>query len=388
MKKMKKIVTLALLTLSLAAANAVEITQDNEFTLKISGRFDEGLVSMDHVGSANGNALVMVNSPRETSKILFEGTDKISSDLSAGFRFGQQINPAEGTNGESAATTNTNGLYNIDSHIWLSSKQLGTVKLGRQDSITYLASNMTDVNGGLNFGSSLSFWGDNTVISATGTRSGIQSLDGTFQISNEVRYDTPSIYGFRLSTMYVAGDVADSFNAGGKRAASLIYEGVPGLHAVVDQLVGYNSTGQKNARTTVAGGNYTWNKYRFAAGYNLFENPLKEGQEYGRYEEKSIGMAYRVRNDLEVVGAAYKLKDAAVSANNAEQLSLRTDYYLSKHFLTYIGWAEMINHGAMGMAPLAVGSFNIGTQNPSYTSVVTVPGETVHVLAVGIQLNY
>jgi predicted porin len=223
------------------------------------------------------------------------------------------------------------------------------------------------------------------------TKSGLVSMDGSNQISNVVRYETPTWQGLTLGGMWAPGGVAGDNSASSKYAATAVYKGIDHLTLVAGQIWLNDSTGVTTGRTRVLGGNYKFldDKAVLAAGYITLENPSKNGQANSEFTLKDITAKYYITPKFDISGGWYKLDDEVNSANSARQLSLVGNYNIVKNVDIYAGWAQMKNQGGLGLAPLAQGAMSYNSLSSSYSgSVVSQPGQTHDAVMVGMQIRF
>ena len=359
------------------------------------GWIDAGVAMGTHLGKANTTSSVFLSSPQKTSRVGLQGQGDMGDGVTAGFYLAQQIMPGDATNGSSAATGASNALLNLGAYGWISKDNWGKISLGRQDNIVFDAMGVMDTRGGLNFGSSYSFWFDNSMFGGTATsKSGLISLDGSSQLSNTVVYETPTWKGITVDTMWSFGNNPGSEDSSSKKAIAIYYRGIKDLILVAGQLQGNNSLGQDVARTSLIGGNYNWNdRLNLASGYIRMENPNGHGAEFTKYSLTEYSVKYWLTPKLDLTSGLYFLSDEIDSKNSATQLSLVANYQVKKSdgwsVSVYGGVAEMRNKGNIGLEPMAIGQMNynaIGTTYPN--AVVTVPGQVQDAVMVGLMVKF
>lgn len=175
--------------------------------------WDDGHESNAYVGD-NGNA---------NSRFGFKGKARISSDWSAGYTFEIQVTSGPSLNNVTQTNDNGGGLGVRHSYLYVQSKKLGKISLGRTstatDDISYKA-----FQGGLTAYEQAVFHYEAgfRLRSTTGTLltavdvghlcSSYNDNDGCFDSSarqNVIRYDSPSFAGFTLHAAWGEDDMGD-----------------------------------------------------------------------------------------------------------------------------------------------------------------------------------
>jgi len=390
---MKKLVLLFTMLLATSLAQAAVILQTNEATLELYGNLDSGILVADNLGTVKGTSVMLINSPKLTSKFGVKGAYELGNGTRAGFQFTHMIVPGDGTNGMAAGTGATNAAFNLASFTWLEDPVWGKVSLGRQNSVLYEGTKFLDTRYGTNFGSTLSFWSDSTMFGGTATsKTGVTSLSGSNQVSNAVRYDAPVFKDIKLSGMYVIGAVAGDIDASSRKILSVSYTGIDKLQVGVAGMVSESSAGIITARTIIYGANYkflTDDKATIAAGWIDLVNPsLADGSANKDFTLTTLTGKYQINPNLALTGGWYKFENNNVETDKATQLSLVADYSLSKSVGIYAGWAQVDNEGGMGVAPMGAGQFNLNSLSTTYPSLIKSAGETQTAVMAGMNISF
>jgi predicted porin len=407
---MKKfILTLALLASTVNLAHAVDATSrddssagsivylDNDRELKVWGRYDAAVMSVDNVGTANKRATVFLNGGEKTSILGFKFKERLEDGWETGVRYDSTVIPSDGSTGQSSATGAVGAFWSQYAYWYLSNPTYGKLTVGRADGVAYTINKMSDARPGANFGGVNTFWTDNSMFGGTATtKTGMQSLSGGNQVGGILRYDSPAFAGVNVSLGYQPGGVADNDTASTKYDYAVIYKpkgnALDGLQAGFAQHFGYSSAGVLNARTTIVGGNYIFldNKANIAGNYITYENPsLVKGTANSDFEQYSLSAKYFITPKWDVNAGWYKLTDNAVDANKATQWSLGTQYYLTKRIMAYADWAQVDNKGGFGFAPFGPGAGNLNSLSTYYSgAMVKNPGQNISAVMVGVQVEF
>lgn len=407
---MKKFVTIVLLLLSANlvyaqdvvtsredATTGLTVYQDPDRSLKIWARMDSGVMSIDHVGTANKSAVVWLNGGEKTSILGFKFNENLENGWTTGIRLDAQVMPSDGSVGNSAATGTAGNIWAQYAYWYLNNPIYGKLTVGRADAVAYTINKMSDARPGYNFGSALTFWTDNSAFGGSATtKTGFQSITGGNQVNSEIRYDSPTVAGAAVAFGWQPGNTAGGLDLGEKGAWNATYKPSEGLLEGLSVGVGQNyinsSAGKLVGRTTIVGGNYVFDDKRanIAAGYVKMENPsLDKTATFASYDMWEASAKYFITPKWDVNGGWYDLKDNNVHANGATQYAVGTQYYLTKRIMAYLDWARVDNKGNLGFAPYgpSTGSYNsLSTYYPQAT--VKVPGQKETAVLIGIQIEF
>lgn len=297
----------AIFTALALAAAAGHVQAQSAVTMY--GVLDSGLVMEG--GGKNGNVTRLSGGASAGSRLGFRGKEDLGGGMAALFVLESGINVDDGTLNAGG------GIFGRQAYVGLSGGY-GTVTMGRQYSLIYLAVN--EVADPFKTGSS---GRANNVLQMAGTR-----------INNAVRYTSPSYNGFSTNLQYAAGEVAGRSAAGRHLDAELAYAGgaLAGRvvystfnDAPVSALAPLNAT-----RTVTAMGSYLIAKtVKLHAGYAVNKNDVAmdsrdaiAGVTYLAGLNRFVASVIQ-HNDRTAVNA--DVDQYAVGAYHA--LSLRTELY-------------------------------------------------------------
>ena len=228
-----------------ASAHAGSITNNSPVELTIGGQLNRAFL---YVNDGEEGMYRHVDNENDSTRIFLNADGKINEDWSVGTQFIMLMrsNPSN----EMSATAESAGAGSFEeeaAEVYFTHKRLGTLWLGQGDTATNGISE-TDLSGTSVAG--YSSVGDLAggfafVTSATGARSSAtiggaaDNLDG-LDVADRIRYDSPEINGFHLSTSLLGNGIID---------AALYYSGdVSGI--TVEAAAGwYNGSGNTDAFT-------------------------------------------------------------------------------------------------------------------------------------------
>ena len=188
--------------------------------LEISGQVNRALLYADN---GDHEQLFNVDNDNSSSRVRWKGTARLNDDLSAGALIEVQIesNTSSGVSmGQNSSTFVGSGAFN-ERHItfWIDSKKMGRIWLGQGDTASngtsevdlagtqvVAYSGIGDMSGGICFDQALAGAKgpcDGPTIGSVWT-----NLDGLSR-NDRVRYDTPTIAGFKASASYIEADTWD-----------------------------------------------------------------------------------------------------------------------------------------------------------------------------------
>jgi predicted porin len=362
----------------------------SQSSVTIYGIIDAGFVTATNVGTVPGTATMITPGVMQTSRIGFRGVEDLGGGAKSGFVLETQLVPTDGSNGYGSGSGAGNQMFSRAAYLFLEKQEYGRMQLGRQLNLAYTTFNQMDTRGGINFGSSLDYWADGSSFGGTPTaKTGLSSLNGGNFLSNALRYDTPKIGGFRLGGQYITG--GSSMGESYSRLWNLVatYEATKNLNLVTGIFNGNNTSGVAVAQTWFAGGNYTYNRWKFATGYTSFENPNGNGAANTKFDLKQVSTRYTPNNKWSVSGGYYNLSDRINSNNGSQTMSLVGDYYLSKRTSLYAGVARSNNQGTSGFAAYGGGGANANSlATKQYPSVLSSGGLSQTAYTVGMMHTF
>ena len=354
----KSLISIAIL----GAMSNVAMAQSN---VVMYGIVDAGLTS--ERGGAAGNVTKVQSGVASASRIGFKGTEDLGSGLSAIFKLeaGVRIDDGSLDNGN-------NRLFNREAYVGLSSKEAGTLTIGRQYTPYY--ETLRDV-------------ADPFAAGYAGTAKNLFPVAGNMtRNDNAVVYKTPSLYGFAAAASYSLGETAGDSAAQRQLGASIGYGNGP-LNVSVAYNNRNNDTGtNKNnsiGHNTLVAANYDFQVVKvFAAfGQDKGQNsaPLNNTANSFGYAiapigsedstDALVGLTAPVGNGT--VMASYIRKNDKEARNaDASQWGVGYSYNLSKRTSTYVAFAKIKNKNGAGYtvgnnteAGTGDKAFNIGVKH-------------------------
>ena len=278
-----------------------------------------------------------------SSLIGFRGSEDLGGDLSAIFVLEAAMAPDTGFVGSASAASGTNpamnSFFNRLSYVGLSSKQLGTVKLGRGFTPTIQTLlNANVIRPSYNTGLT-------TTIAS-------QGLGNDFYNSNMIRYESPAFAGLSVQGHVAMGEVpigakgGDSYGLAGRYVQSFLT--FTGAHHVTKDQAGNQV---KWNAATVAG---EYGSARFTAGFNRMHVPqaLQSAapSTYRDSKMRLFGASYRVMDPL-TLSAQYSDVKYMASGSSSQQRVLSANYALSRRTSLYV-LAASVKSGAVGIAAI------------------------------------
>jgi outer membrane protein OmpU len=193
-KNRKNVLTLACLACACSAAHA----QDS---VTIYGLLNPGLTVFDNV--AGGHDTTMSDGVIQPSRLGFKGGEDLGGGMRSVFQLESGFNVKSGTLNQGGA------LFGRQAYVGLSSKDLGTLTLGRQYSFLY--DNFILMSNGLVTYNVYAFkMGD-----ADGT--------GSQRMNNAIKYVSPDWHHFQFGVMHALGEVPDSSKRQSSDSVGLTY---------------------------------------------------------------------------------------------------------------------------------------------------------------------
>jgi len=312
----------------------------------IYGTVDLGIVE-EHGGAA-GPVSKVTSGVGSASRLGFKGTEDLGGGLSSVFVLESGI---KADTGESDVA---GSIANRQAFVGLSSREYGTLTLGRQKTSLYKA---------------LGEVGDPFGLGYAGSSKNLFPLAGpNTRTSNTVAYNSPSVDGFSGEVTYSAGEQAGDATAGrqmggalaysnGQLNARLVYNNrnsdvaAPGTGAISHDL-GHNVLLAANYDFTLL---RTYFAYGQDRGYNSAVLPnLNNPYHYADAPKATtdstdllIGAAVPVGKAGTVL-VSYLRKDDKQFNQDASQFGIGYTYALSKRTSTYLAYAHIRNQNGAG----------------------------------------
>nr|WP_244099072.1 porin [Burkholderia ambifaria] len=153
-------------------------------------------------------------------------------------------------------------------------------------------------------------------------------------VANSVKYQSPSLYGFRMGAMYGFGGVPGSMGSGNSVSAGLNYDhGAFGAAAAFTEVKYLQPGGpQVGIRNWGVGARYDFGRLAM----NALVTTVRNGANGGAIAQGELGATFLVTPALQL-GASYLYMkgNAYLENNHAHQLSASVDYFLSKRTTVY-----------------------------------------------------
>jgi predicted porin len=296
-----------------------------------------------------------------------------------------QINPADGTQGTSSGSGSANGVFAREANVFLSNKDLGTLRLGRQVQPIYQYFNAQDVRGGMGFGSSLIYFADGSTFGGTSTaKTGVGTITGSTYGSNIASWQSPNWNGLTVRVMYGFGNTVGNIDYGQRLGVAALYDKGPYV-LTAGYYESKSSTGVKNAQYQFLGGGYRiTDKWIVRGGYTQFENPSIADQANSKFDLKQVSTAYDIDKAHRVFVGYYNFNNKITTANESNMISTGIEKRLSPRTMIYALAAQQDNGGTAGFAAYGGGGANYNSLNTAQFSSVVQPGAKQTSYGVGI----
>lgn len=328
---------LAITGLALAAATPLWA----QSSVTIYGIADAGLVRIDNVAGAGRTALD--SGYLQSSRLGFRGTEDLGGGLSALFTLESGFNIDTGTN--------TSPVYfNRQSFVGLSSRSLGRLTLGRQ--YTNLYDQLILLAGAPAFG--VAGGAVDGIPSLGSSASRFDNTLGGTRIDNSLKYNSPSVGGWRVDALIGLGEVAGAASAGRTASVGLGYNQGP-----VQVGMGYQqrnclaatgcSAAQDEDKLGAIGAGYNVGAFKLAGIYTTQKNAKNVR---GNDADVLHAMVQVPLGAWFLSAGVQQLNDKTPLARDVRQYNLSALYYLSKRTSVYGAWSsqKVDNGGLAGMA--------------------------------------
>lgn len=365
----KSLISIAIL----GAMSNVAMAQSN---VVMYGIVDAGLTS--ERGGAAGNVTKVQSGVGSASRIGFKGTEDLGSGLSAIFKLEAGVKVDDG-----ALDNGTSRLFNREAYVGLSSKEAGTLTIGRQYTPYY--ETLRDVADP--FAAGYAGTAKNLFpVAGVTTVGGVAGTTSMTRNDNAVVYKTPSLYGFSGAASYSLGEAAGDSAAQRQLGASIGYGNGP-----LNVSVAYNNhnndtvTNKNNSigHNTLVAANYDFQVVKvFAAfGQDKGQNsaPLNNPNNSFGYAvapvgsqdstDALVGLTAPLGNG-KLMASYIRKNDKEARNADASQWGVGYSYDLSKRTSTYVAFAKIKNKNGAGYtvgnnteAGTGDKAFNIGVKH-------------------------
>ncbi|MFM0302211.1 porin [Paraburkholderia sediminicola] len=375
--------------MAVVACGAMAGMAHAQSSVTLYGVVDEGFQYTTNQGGQSSYA--MSQGGLGSSKWGLTGTEDLGGGLRAFFRLENGFNPSNGALGNNGA------LFGRMAYVGLGSDRYGEVRLGRQYDLLF--ESLVPLSAAGKFAGGL------------GAHAGdVDNVWGDFNLSNAVKYLSPTLSGFRLGAAYAFGNVAGSMGRNQVVNFSLTYGNGPLGLAAAYLKVNNPATAVWNASASpVAGAAYTnplttpiyrgyatasslqivgggakyqlgasnfgllYTNVQFSDAVRTTTTPLGGNAHFDTLEGN---YTYNVTPAL-LLGAAYSYTWASEARYG--QVNLGSTYLLSKRTLLYVS----------GVWQHASGTNSVGTQAMAANNNIT-PSDTPNqvVVRVGIRHSF
>lgn len=291
------------------------------------------------------------------SRFGLRGSEDLGGGLRANFTLEGGVNLDDGTSGQGGA------MFGRQAHVGLSGS-FGSVSLGRQYTALYAATNdhslFTSAPAGPSTALIGGFGGGYELVrgaSATGVppQAGATGNGGPIRVNNSIKYESPSLAGFKLGAVYGMGEIAGASGDNQIMEASARYTG-HGFDVIGSYLtdearggIGVNST---DARIGTLSGAYNFAPFRVVAGYINFDDKRVADLDG---EGAWVGVDYQTGKTT--WKAQYVLSSPKnVSGADSKAFGVGVVYDLSKRTAVYSSLTRFSNDANAGAGGL--GRFN------------------------------
>ncbi len=322
--------------ISIAILGALSSSAFAQSNVTIYGTVDAGIVT--ERGGLAGNATKITSGVGSASRLGFKGTEDLGGGLSAIFV------AESGFRVDTGALDNTNNqLFNRQSFVGLSSKEAGTLTLGRQYTPYYETLGMADP----------------FALGYAGTAKNLFPVAGDqTRTSNAVKYLTPTFQGFQGEVAYTLGEQAGNATTGREYGAFVSYSNGP-----LNARVAYNARNNDTATVTTNGLGHNALlavNYDFAVAKAFFAYGQDKGLNSAvlanataftvapvaastNSNDVLVGATVPVGPQGTVMASFIRKNDKDLANRDADQWAVGYSYALSKRTSTYVAYAKIKN---------------------------------------------
>lgn len=312
----KSLISIAIL----GAMSNVAFAQSN---VTIYGTVDAGIVS--ERGGAAGTVTKVTSGVASASRLGFKGTEDLGGGLSAVFVL------ESGVKTDTGASDVAGSIANRQSYVGLSSKEAGTVLLGRQYTPYY---------------ETLGQVADPFALGLAGTAKNLFATQDTLtRNSNAVTYRTPSMNGVQAELSYSVGEQAGSNKAqrqiggsvgysNGPLNASFAYNARNNDTAAVDAPMGHNS---------LLAVNYDFQVAKAFFAYGRDKGQLSQLSPVVDSNNILVGATVPVGPAGSLIASFTRKNDKLAANQDADQWAIGYTHALSKRTSAYVAYAKIKN---------------------------------------------
>jgi len=328
-------------------------TAHAQSNVTIYGLIDAGLVS--ERGGPAGNVTKLTSGVSGQSRIGFKGQEDLGNGLATVFQF------ETGFKDDDGSLDSANTIFNRQAFVGLTSKDLGTMTLGRQYTPLYLA--MSQVADPF----------------AAGYAGNIKNLfpakGNNTRTSNAINYSTANYQGFSADAQYALGEQAGDATAGRQFGAGFNYANGPLTARITYNNKNTSVAGKPpidNSRNTLFAANYDFQVVKAFLAYGVDKGPVSaELPNANAFNAKVAPTPSTDSNEwlvgatmpvtaVDILVASYIKKNDKTSFNqDADQWGLGYQHLLSKRTLAYVAYAKIKNKNGAG--------YTVGNNNEAGT---------------------
>lgn len=340
---MKKAVLAALVasTLSVSA-----FAQQTTTSASIYGVFDAAQYS---INSSDRDFKGMTGKAGATSRFGILIEENINAGLKAGARLETELDPGTGKIGSTSSGTGE-GTFNRQANVFLDSKDLGRVVIGRQQAPLYNRigsyGNALGINS-FGFLNATTATYPNTNRITGETRAAVTGVTETSPgiFNNGVAYTTPTFAGFNFTAFTTPGNGAanGSMTDAGQREYVLNYNNY-GIAATYGQSTTFDAAGKDFAKRSMLAGNYT---LPFLPALKVYAGRMEVRYDtLNDIDVQSFGVRYQLTPKFTVAADTTEAKDRTVTANSYKSVAVSGTYELSKRTALWGAYGQGDNSGA------------------------------------------
>ncbi|WP_075790964.1 porin [Massilia putida] len=332
-----------------------------ESGVRVSGYLD---VSMERIDTGRGMLTRQSSGQLNQSRLNFQGVEDLGGGNAAVFDLQMPFSPDTGAG-------SSNGLFSRTATLGLTSKALGTLKVGRMQSLS-----------------------DETIASFWALRWGASTNyflyygNTTQLLSNAIRYETPDMRGLVLSVEYAV----DEHNGSGRAVEGQARYQYDKWKVNGAYYVSHGHEFVEPGSSVHIGTFGTSYDFGFATPSLMVQDTRTHDAVVNRTSKISVALSATVPVGRNALWLDYGILHNRVLANaNARAASVRFDYNLSKRTFLYAGLAQVWNDAKAYYQPMgASGSYPVFT---SATGVSTgfdpvYNGGDVRSLIAGIRMAF
>ena len=334
----------SLSALAVTQAHA-EITPDGN-TVTLYGLLDAGV---SYVSNEGGNSNVKFDDGIALPNLLgLKGTEDLGGGWHGVFNLVSQFSLGTGS------TISGQGIFGRNAYVGLVSDSYGSVTLGNQydfmtDSLFFGRTDAAmDVGGLYNFRA-----GPFSKIDIPGNPPFAPQFNwdrmAGATVNSSIKYQSPSVGGFRFGALYGFGGVPGSLGSGNSVSFGANYDHGPFGMAAAYTEVKYLSTGapEVGIRNWGVGGHYQFGSVTTTALLTTVRNTSNGGA----IAQGEVGASWLLRPDVQIAADYMYMKgNAFLNNNHAHQITSVVDYFLSKRTTVYaMAVYQRTNDGAQAL---------------------------------------